>query len=376
MAGQGARPSGGTSMAVADHEKQSHPKNHQGVESQDMSYQRIAQAVKHACTSCMSERDIVCLARFCQRVAKHLLIRYNRHHLRNFARADYDADSAAWRCIETLFLPQGQFPCHEIRRYFSSNETLIPMATAEDIVVHLRRLIGRKVHQTVSEIYGELDQEFRKVLRNVTRHVKHSGCYSQRHSVNGVLVYRQDEVDILEHLPEFHEDDLRRAFLAGSVDGSTTPDLVDDLFRLLHEQHDHRRTLSLITIAVLVRDRYSSLSMGDDGIIQTEVQHLDHDVVAELISRTCATMEETLLRRYHERGGITREEGAGMLRALHHILEDWLNGERRPYHEHFCRQLQAISYSEYRSNHRARFEYLVRAARTELTSLAIDQLEC
>ena len=322
----------------------------------------LLSAIRSLLQNTLSVQEETHLAHHAHRFATLLITKFHAKHLRNFRDAKYDVASLGWRCIEDLFIPRNGVKCWELFTYFShrwKNDASIP---TEEIEIALRRLVSKKTSQTIPEVYGELDAEYRKALRNVTRCVKRSSGYRVRNAVFGLLVFRCPEEQARLEMPEIPIEELTQLFFQRSLPAMETQTLVETMFDVLAEQTSYRQTLPLSLIVSLIRDFRASFSDEDASQFDEPFDHELEDVES-LVHKTNRFLTEGIFTKYIERKITTETETIALGRAVNSALSDLLDGGMKPLAEYHKEQFSNISYSEYRKFHRNRFEYVIALAK-------------
>ena len=330
----------------------------------------VLKDVKNATSRLLSgedrDRDVMLLARACQSIAKSLIGQHHSRHLRHFSLAEYNTESFAWRCVEDLFLTREGVRCRELQRYLAGIFPDMSAAEAEDVAVALRAVVSRKIAQTIPELYGELDQDFRKILRNVTRYVRYCAGFSLLQSVSGMHVSRVNAHAPLLHLPACPGDELLRLLCLRGRPGQSTTMLVDHVFDILADQSQFRRAIPLLALTALLRDFYALFKPDADLAADAFAFSMEREELRVRISSALHFVSTGLLARYLQRGALTSETADRFLELLRCVLDDVAEGENKPLFDYFKVQFPAHSYDEYRTHWRGKVEYLVSIAKERL----------
>ena len=310
----------------------------------------------------LTEKQIASLAYYCHTIAKSLISNFHSKHVRNFIHLEYDLDSFAWRCIEDFFLTRKNIRCNELKQYLSIKFPDIEIISPQEISIAIRNLISNKISQTIPEIYGESDQTFRKILRNVTRYLKNGNDYQIKQFVFGTLVYRSSTDPLLHH-PEFPDEELRARFAEYARFEMQTTSLIDALFTMLDGQTKYRRALTLLTIITLIRDYFYQTEQPENEQVENFTTEMERGEVIRIIDRTSEFMSNGILQKYVERGTLKQSDLLCMKNAITSYLTDLSDGGFKPLAEYHKEQFPRVTYKQYRCNHRSKFEYVMSIAK-------------
>ncbi len=311
------------------------------------------------------ERDIARLAHTCHALAKSLITSFHTRHLRHFSLAEYSTESFAWRCITDLFLPRNGESCHELRTYLRQRFPDPSLCTAEEAAIALRTVVSKKVSQTIPEIYGELDPDFRRLLRNILRHVKGSGGYTLVHSVHGLLVLRVNAHIPLREKAEMPGDELLRLLAERGRAGDAASHLVDAVFDIFSAQTEYRRLYPLLGLAALLRDFHALHKPAVEQVNDPTTVSMEREGVQRRVDRAVEHVGEILLR-YTQRGSVPRERAGALRLMMRRVFEDMADGECRTLYDYYHAAFGTDSYIEYRDLWRSKVEYLFRVGRDHL----------
>jgi len=333
--------------------------------NENPSIQVIHVAASRLLAGSETQRDVMLLANACQALAASLIALFHRRHLSHFSLGGYDASSFAWRCIEELFIPRSDESCHELRKYLMS---LFPDGSPadEELAIALRRIVSRKISQTVPELYGELDPHFGRILRGVKRRLRTAGQYELLESVNGAIAMRANSCDPLLHLSAPPEDTLMLLLSERADPGITVSVLVDLVFDALGSQSEFRRALPLMVVAMLINDHMKATTPRADMTVDPVSTNSDREHVRAAIDKTVALISRTIIAGYVRRKRFSLEDGENMRRVLDAALQGLADGDKLPLFEHFKKIFPFTPYREYRQRWRIRLEYLYSTAKENL----------
>jgi hypothetical protein len=312
-------------------------------------------------------RIVTTLAHFCHSLARAITQRYYARQLSHFSLASYDASSFAWRCIEELFLPRNDMPCHELVVALSSQWDA-NTGDAVSLFGVLRAVVSRKIAQTVPDIYAEIDPVFGRILRSVTRFVRGSAEFSLSHSMVGLIVHHQHEAGLTLPTAQTHPDELAVVLQTAHAE-TPVPALVRHLLGGNDGEPIRYRSVPLIVLAAAIRDFYAQFrppaeddnpDLRDTSLRET-AQRIAHSVAMRLRS--------DILETYVRHGKLTIEYADRLHRLLCRALTDLAHGENGYAYDYFAIEFPEFPHSVYRTQWRARVEYLLRLGRREWLAL-------
>lgn len=266
----------------------------------------------------------------------------------------------AYDCIADLFIRQEDGRLPKIASYFDAFEPAT--LTDQQVLQHLRRLVGGAVHQGLFRIDGEIDPSLGKILRNVKLAVQSLGHFKVVDHF-GEPCIAPAFCETLQHLGTCPLDELERGVLAHTVRARTVPDLLSALAVFLRSQSTYSRVVSTIDVARVFRSVFSRLV--DVG---ANASQEPHDAWATLdlpatIAWACVTVRRKMQKAYVSKGRIA----AGTLAMYHATIEQYLRaklngeGDQTSLRAHFHTLHPELPISEFRT-HRARLEYMTRLA--------------
>ena len=318
-----------------------------------------------------SERELALLFHHAESMACAMLhVSFPRQAF-GLERQGYTERDVAQRCVEDLFLPREGVACAELRRYF---ETLaLPGQPDEEWLIAFRRIVSRKVHQTLQDLARERDPHYARVLRNVHDVLREEDRYRQLPYFNETLVLRVAPDAALLHEEEMPHEILLRMLLQREEEGGSTSRQLNAIFDLLESQTAWRRACSLLTICAVLKDCQRILFAQELPGEATGGESSDDATfeVRDLIETVVRDIDRSLLSRYSARGELQAEERAHYCQALSMYLSDIVGKGPDSLFSYFAGATGREEYEAYRRNGRNRFEYIMRAGK----DLFIDGLK-
>lgn len=313
------------------------------------------------------------LARFingCIGISRSILSALYWKQLAHFIKAGYTPTSVASRCIEKLFLPRDGITCYELHRFFSVKWEDLSLVPAEEVTQMLHHLLRNKLSQQFSELYGEIDPQYKKILRNIHVLINKSGGFRMLQHVSGAYMHRASEKNLSLELPPFPIDELLQELLQRAHPGDDVPDLVEKIFLVLHSQSLYRQALLLSDIIIVIRDfyfihyRHFVEARGDEQPEASD-EKIFQDTLHRFSRETVAVIENAVLRKQVNKGKISSEDSVKISQAMHRYLEDICRKETKSLFEYYVEQFPATTHAHYRTVIRKRFEYLMARTKEE-----------
>ena len=317
--------------------------------------------------------DRVELARFingCIGISRSILSTMYWKQLAHFIKSGYTPTSVACRCIEKLFLPRNGITCYELHRFFSAKWEDLSLVPVEEVTLTLHHLLRNKLSQQFSELYGELDPQYKKILRNIHVAINKSGGFRLLQHVKGTYMHRASEAKLSLELPSFPLDALLQELMQHARAGDDVPDLVDKIFLILRAQSSYRRALLVSDITAVIRDFYFihyRHFVEAEGEEQPEAhdEKLFLDILRRLSRETVAVIEKTVLCNQIHKSKITSADSGKLTQAMQRYLEDICQKETKSLFEYYVEQFPETTHAKYRTVIRKRFEYLMARTKEE-----------
>lgn len=321
----------------------------------------------------IDERDLRHLIRATIAFAEVTLRRVYWRHMISYRRAGYTPESLAARCIEDLFLPNRGRRCFELCLYFERIETLRTLDDAE-VVVALRKLVTNKVHQSLFDLAGEVDPEYKKILRNIMDAIRASDEFYLREHLADRLICARSIGDAALSNAEMPVDELLVIFAATTSRDDSAALMLRQLFVILSEQATYRRCIALSSCAALFKEFFRiefKHVFRESDEAEAGLPGIDR---RSLIEETISFTRRSLLDRYESRGVYDRHATALIEAALHQMIGDWLDGELAPLYHYYAEHFPHVTHDEYRRTERTRFEYIAHTAKEYLGSKLRSEL--
>ena len=288
-----------------------------------------------------------------------------------------EVEDLAMDAIAELFErdERGQFP--ELRRYFSDRalEGRSPAAVDDD----LRRLVIGAVTDWLFEAYRAADRSLSNLIQNLKRVIGDRADVSLQRRGRTLWVDIESATEDAEpggqksRAGRSMPMDVLEAHLTGTVaEHPSTSDLLDVAVEALHAHAEYRSAYPLTRLAQVMRAarvRVQAVTDHQPPVDVPDTPLLREEEIEEAIERSLVEVREEKHSTYVETGKMDEKTYMSYFLALHDRLEARFvppGDDGMTHYEALSRYLDALSKSEYRAQHRSRFEYLEQCARESL----------
>jgi len=268
-------------------------------------------------------------------------------------------DDAAIDCIADLFTRDDSGRFVQIAAYFEG----IPVesSSSELLFSHLRRLIFARVNNNIFRLYTEQDPAFAKILRNTKLAISSLNNFDQVDNFGEPWIV-PSLCDPLDHLPPPERDVLERRLHAMVRGDENIPTMLSRFALYLRDQDEHSRRVPLFSVAMIIAHIYQRSTVEPENIPDAEDRLLITDAMA-VIRQTCADIRAEMEPQYVHRKKIPPTVYAAYFSVIVSAMEMRLtgeDGEEYSYYEKLTKHLPAVTQEEYKSDHKAKLEYLGR----------------
>jgi hypothetical protein len=287
-------------------------------------------------------------------------VRSRTKSLRYLTRFHFANESdIAYECISDLFRQDEHGHILQLKAYFEGIDTF--RVTDEELLAHLRRLIFSKVNFGLYRVLNEADPVLGKILRNIK--------LATQTLQNFTIIDRFGEQCLaptacptLEHLPPPDQKEIEREFHRVADQKEHVPGLFAILSRFLRQQHEARRIVPVMSIALAIKSFYEhqSDSSTPQSTVLDELQTQD---TCAVIAAACTAVRRETSRKYLNVKRVPTEDFGKYFEVIRQLLIDRIierNGEDESLYDRLRRQMPDMTKQQYKTAHRARLEYLVR----------------
>lgn len=277
----------------------------------------------------------------------------------------------AFDTISDLFArdTEGQFPV--LNAYFAAHD--LAAATDEEAYFLLQRLVLGRVRNGLFRLYGEMDPQLARILRNIKIASRAVESFTEVDRP-GDACLAPALCDTLQHLPAPDVAQLAQWLGETSTGNEFIPELLGRLARLLRTQSSHSRIVPLVTIALAFRALYEQKHTPQIAEHITWINEAAMDA-EQAIRQCCATLKSAMYPKYVDRGKVDTR----VFDAYFHVIEEMLetrflenDGTEFQLSECFQRHMPGVPLQEYRRSHRSRLEYLARLAQDRVRDFLLN----
>jgi hypothetical protein len=317
-----------------------------------------------------SAAQVNAVVAMCHAMAEGAILR--KGHLMQLIRAHgLNLRDLAFDTISDLFArdAEGRFPM--LNAYFVAHD--LTAATDKEAYFLLQRLVLGRVRNGLFRLYGEMDPQLARILRNIkiAAHALETFTEVDR---PGESCLAPTLCDTLQHLPSVDAGQLTLWLSEVTSGNEFIPELLGRLAKVLREQSSHSRIVPLVTIALAFRSLYEQKHTTQIAEHTTWIN--DAAIDAEhAIRQCCEALKIAMYPKYVDRGKV----GAEIFDAYFRVIEEMLemrfienDGADFPLSECFQRHMPGIPLQEYRRSHRSRLEYLARLAQDKVTDFLLN----
>jgi hypothetical protein len=271
-------------------------------------------------------------------------------------------------CIADLFVRDSAGHFTEVEKFFEKE--IGDTSNCSDVLIGdtLRRIVFSKVHVNLIRIHCGIDPAFGKILHNMDVALSRSRLF-EKYVRFGETTLACCETDLLLHLPtpplEYVRAELSRVVLIHD----SVPTMLKKLRDILVAQQEFQRTVSYVSVAVLLKEVYA---LGVETDLEPEpspLTSLEEEDALRWVQEVCADLRGALRSNYVEKGKMTEEMFEMYLQSASEILTDLVsNGSsgQRPFFEYLNGRMPQLTKEQYISRHKSVLEYMVRLGKERL----------
>ena len=226
----------------------------------------------------------------------------------------------AYDCIADLFQRNDSDELIQLKVYFLGVD--VPNSSNEALLAHLRQLVFSKVNQSLFRLYGELDPQLSKILRNIKLSVQMlKGFVETERAGETYLV--PTSCDSVFHLPEMPREELTLIVREASRKSSLTPEILSRIALALKEQSDFSRAVPMIVLAQEIRAAFAEVK-DPSSVEETATAQLIHDDLRKLIGDVSQAVQTKFHKKYVEKGKLPNDEYDACFAVIRDRIEQTL----------------------------------------------------
>jgi hypothetical protein len=279
----------------------------------------------------------------------------------------------AYDCIAEAFAKDEHNNFPQIENFINSLREKLDTISESSLFLAFKQFMICVADAELARLYAQSDPNGAKIYRNIRDCVKRSCTLSLEKDFRGCVI-RSCDADTLKHLPPFPYDELERRLRERMHNDDSTPELLGALHDILIEQSTYRRSVPLIDVVQVVKQRFregyeakTDENIALDGLLPYEI-----DSIRKKVERA---LKEKIVLTYLARGKIERRQAEAISSALHDMLDDWSNsgGDGCSLYGYLRRHLQ-VDEEQYETEFRPKMEYLLKIAREEFAARLMREI--
>lgn len=306
------------------------------------------------------------LVDFCHRLARVYICREARNTKYSLvAHFGLSIDDLALDCIADLFerSDDGQFV--QLVEYLDGSgwETM----SKNELRCALRRLVFSKVNDGFFRRHREADPNLARIIRNVKLAVRSHATLRLKRHLGDRWLFTVTKGDASTDLPKAPPSVLKNYLVTWMNGTSNIPHTVEALCAFADDHPDYMPGYPLTQFAQLVQTAFVHLHPETNGTESTNVMaELNREDTLAVIKQVVQTVKKDMYDSYVGRGKVSEETFKAYFFAIENLLVSRYvepNREEPSFYEALQDHLPDLEHDAYRSEHRHRFEYLVKKMR-------------
>jgi hypothetical protein len=239
-----------------------------------------------------------------------------------------------------------------LSEYFKDIDAMSP----GEVVIALRALIFESLHDSIVQMYQEMDPVYAKIIRTLHRVLP---------SVKGVRIVERfgDTIVVAEgdehmELPRTPSDELQRLLAPFVFKAKNLKSALESLPIILAEHEAFAHSCSFLTLAAAIKHVYGQMATNVD-VVNADVLGFNVDL-HKLLGESYDEFEKWFRQKYVCTEKVQEPLAAAYLAACRDYLTASfveMNGENKKYWDYLRPHAADVTYTEYRSKHRSVFEY-------------------
>ncbi len=287
-------------------------------------------------------------------------------------------DDLAFDVIADIFARDNNGRFVEIHKYFKQFGD-ISVISDDEFFAALRRLVLGATNVRFFQIYGELDNPLSKIIRNIKLTLKnHSSVITFVHNQKNFLAPRNTE-NLLLDLPSIPIEILSPEFYDRVSSISSLRDMMTAIGDVLKEQKNYKKIVSLIEVALLIKEAYAS-----DAIIKMENEEFSvdeiifNDQIKSIAQDVVSSLKIQYSSRYIEKEKLSKYEITAILGTTEEILINQFclgDGDSASYYATLQKQFGGLNKEIYAKKYRVILEYLAKMAKSQMSDILKEDLK-
>lgn len=271
-------------------------------------------------------------------------------------------------CIADLFVRDSGGHFTEMEKFFATE--IKDTRHCSDVLLGdtLRRIVFSKVNVNLIRIHSGLDPAFGKILHNIDVALTRNRLFDKYIRLGDTTLACCD-CDLLLNLPvpplEFVRTELSRVVLIHD----SVPTMLRKLRDVLIAQQEFQRTISYVSVAVLLKEVYALGAEADSEPEPSHLTSLEQEDALRWVREVYADLRGDLRAGYVANGKMTEEMFESYLQSASEILSGLVsNGTygQKPFFEYLSSRMPQLTREQYVNRHKSILEYIVRLGKEKL----------
>ncbi|MEW6654127.1 MAG: hypothetical protein AB1394_11770 [Bacteroidota bacterium] len=274
--------------------------------------------------------------------------------------------TVALDCIAEIFHRDSDGNFIELQHYFSGEKDLTK-TEAQEAFINFRRIVFSKINDGIFRIYKEYDPITSKVIRNIKLIFKRSDkIYSICRF--GEVYYTLTPDNLNEAETEMPPEELETELVLNYPFIHGLENQVTKLLEILSISTKYRRFYSLVDLALIIKNIYIHQNKIIVNNLDIDKDLIDADI-KQIVQASFIEIGAELESKYLRNHKIEKLLFEQYTHALKELLTDTFiknDGANFSHFDYLCKVKDDLSYEEYRTKHRASFEYFVKISKTRI----------
>ncbi|MBS4028756.1 MAG: hypothetical protein KGZ58_08965 [Ignavibacteriales bacterium] len=337
-----------------------------------MLFSSLKQTLQLLCGHSLPEKELSRLVHTSRLIIQKYLLHFRSSLSALSENIGLSASDIAYDCLGEIFARDKDNTFHRIEEFISHLEKGFDDTSETEIFFAYEGLLSAVADAHLARLYAQADPTGAKILRNIRDTVKKTFFFSLHKDFRGSVLI-PNNIESLDHLPEFPLEQLSARFILKTNRDNTTGQLLEILFRILTEQQTFRRSVPLNDIVQLFKKIYpaqsgAEISENEDGefslhVVDGAFTQFELDQMRLHVEET---VKEKIFLTYYTKGKVDKKQAESLFYAMQDVITDWMysqDGQEtlRPYIQKYLR----LDDAAYENNFRLKMEYLRKIAREE-----------
>jgi len=315
--------------------------------------------------------DVRELVRLCSILARPAILKKISLGKLSLSRVGLSTEDIVYDCLADLFRRDENGCFIELTKFLSDTSIPLNRLSDERKLVLLRRAVFIVVHKNLIRLYSDADPLLGKVLRNIKVALERKRIFDQVTWFEDILLVPSG-VELLEELPPFPVDAIRRSFSAIALVHDSIPLMLEKLHTILLEQSQYQRALPLMTAALLCKELYLLGWETNEEVTEQTDHEAEREQLNRIIECLCEEIKKRFYPTYVATGKKTEKEYSAYIGALRAILQSF-SGDGEPddmtYFDYLSKEFPSLTKECYQTHHSTILDYLVKVAKNRLREI-------